>query len=171
MIDSPYKPEEIATREIGDVMYFFTAASPMSNHFKCNYVVKGTNYNCLEQYMMTQKAIMANDSDARERIMNSDDPVEMMKIAGNMTTLDVAQWETRCFDLMRPAAYAKFSQNISLKAKLLASGTKVLAEASLDPMWAIGIKLDDPDLGTKTWKGENRLGDLLMQTRTELARI
>jgi hypothetical protein len=172
MIESPYKPEELAQKEIDGTLYFYSAGSPMSNHFSCNFVVDGIAFNCLEQFMMAKKSKMADDRDAYNRIMGSDDPVEQMRIAKNMTTLDEGDWERRCFELMRPGVYAKFAQNTFLKNKLLSTRSLVLAEASgSDLWWGIGIKLDDSDLGKKRWRGQNRLGDLLMETRDELKKM
>jgi hypothetical protein len=129
-------------------------------------VVDGLQFNCLEQYMMWMKAKLAGDGDARDKIMSSDNPVEQMKIGDKLTTLDKADWDRRSLDLMKPGALAKFQQNPELKFKLLSTRELTLAEASGSNLtWGIGIRLDDPDLGTKRWRGENRLGNLLMDIR------
>ena len=68
---------------------------------------------------------------------------------------------------MTLALYAKFSQNPDLKAKLVATGEKVLVEASPnDKIWGIGLRPNDPNVQDPTlWKGENLLGKCLMVVR------
>lgn len=62
---------------------------------------------------------------------------------------------------------AKFTQNEALKQFLLATGTKVLVEASpYDRIWGIGLLADDPKAShPSTWQGENLLGFALMDVR------
>jgi hypothetical protein len=167
-ITSPFKPEEIAKREIGDSVFFYTAGSPFSNHHPCTFVVNDITYNSSEQFLMWLKAKCAGDGDARERIMSEDDPVAQLRIGKNLKNLDEAKWDSEVFDLFKPGLTAKFSQNQNLKEKLLSTGTKRLAEASLNSTWGIGIKLEDPALGQKGETGLNRLGKLLTSVRDDL---
>ena len=65
---------------------------------------------------------------------------------------------------------AKFSQNDSLKQKLLETGDAILVEcAGSDKVWACGIRLDDDRrFDASQWSGTNILGFALMQVRDEL---
>jgi ribA/ribD-fused uncharacterized protein len=67
---------------------------------------------------------------------------------------------------------AKFGQNPSLKAYLLATGDKVLVETSpLDKIWGIGLAAGDPHASNPAeWQGQNLLGFALMAVRAELPR-
>jgi ribA/ribD-fused uncharacterized protein len=71
---------------------------------------------------------------------------------------------------MRAILRAKFTQNLELRKQLLNTEDKVLANADArDKYWGIGTSAStaiakDP----KKWKGENLLGKLLMEIRTEL---
>lgn len=61
---------------------------------------------------------------------------------------------------------AKFGQHEDLKAKLLNTGDSVIAEASpYDRIWGIGRGVSKAHL---PWLGMNKLGALLMDTRTIL---
>ncbi len=65
---------------------------------------------------------------------------------------------------------AKFSQNSACFKTLEATGRSAIAEASpTDKLWGVGLGMKDADLANKhLWKGDNSMGDLLMQVRTEL---
>jgi ribA/ribD-fused uncharacterized protein len=57
--------------------------------------------------------------------------------------------------------------NKNLKEKLLETGDKILVEASpIDLIWGVGLHEDDDKiLDEANWKGENRLGKVLMKVR------
>ena len=71
---------------------------------------------------------------------------------------------------MKQIVRAKFTQNLDLRKKLVDSGDKILANAdSRDKFWGVGTSANtaiakDP----AKWKGENKLGKMLMELRTEL---
>ena len=66
--------------------------------------------------------------------------------------------------------YAKFTPNLAMKHHLLSAGTKRLAEASpLDPVWGIGLRVDDPRAkGPRQWRGEILVGEALSAVRKEI---
>jgi hypothetical protein len=171
-VRSPYKPEELAMREIDNTIFFFGNACPYSNHHKCGFHVDGNNFMCMEQFMFAKKAEKAKDRISFDKIMASSDPVEQKRLGANIQGMTDHEWESIAFDLMKPGIYAKFSQNNYLRARLLATEDKLLAECSRsDGWWGISMSLSDPDLGKKRFQGLNRLGDLLMFTRTELKKM
>ena len=69
-------------------------------------------------------------------------------------------WEKVKFDIMYEICLAKFSQNETLREKLLATGNMHLEEGNTwgDTIW-----------GTVSGKGQNNLGKILMRVRSELA--
>ena len=66
-----------------------------------------------------------------------------------------------------------FSQNATLREKLLATGSSLLAECAVkDTIWGIGLSMTDPDrLNPWKWKGQNLLGYALMKTREKLSSL
>jgi ribA/ribD-fused uncharacterized protein len=66
--------------------------------------------------------------------------------------------------------YAKFSQNDELSDELLATGNKILVEASpYDTIWGIGMGEKEPGINDPAnWKGLNLLGWSIMLVRKEL---
>lgn len=71
-------------------------------------------------------------------------------------------WEEVKTDVMHDICMAKFTQNLLLKEKLLATGTEKLVEGNNhgDKIW-----------GCVNGEGENRLGKILMQVREEIANV
>ncbi len=65
----------------------------------------------------------------------------------------------------------KFSAHEELRAFLLATGDRVLVEASpVDRVWGIGIAADDERAADpERWRGPNLLGFALMAARERLA--
>ena len=73
-------------------------------------------------------------------------------------------------DTMVEALLAKFSQNPSMLAALLATGDDALVEASpYDRIWGIGPGPSDPRASDRSqWLGTNLLGQALMSVRAQL---
>ena len=65
---------------------------------------------------------------------------------------------------------AKFSSSADLRAQLLATENKLLAEASpYDKIWGIGLAPSDKSAeNPDNWKGLNLLGKVLMKVREDL---
>ncbi|WP_206459360.1 NADAR family protein [Anaerovorax sp. IOR16] len=68
-------------------------------------------------------------------------------------------WDDIKFDIMHEICKAKFTQNLALKSKLLATENEYLEEGNTwgDRIW-----------GTVNGKGQNNLGKILMRIREEL---
>ena len=165
-IPYPFAPLHLAEREIGDSLYFYTQASPLSNHHPCNFVHQSVHYSSSEQYFFTQKAIMADDDVAHNRIMKARNAMQAMTEGKRIKVKDENTWEKEAKKVMLEGLYQKFSQSQVLKRKLMATDGFVLCEASLHMYWGIGIHIRDSDLGNLTKQiGQNVLGELLMEVR------
>ena len=73
--------------------------------------------------------------------------------------------------VLQTALAAKFTQDESMKAALLATGDTVLGEASpTDIFFGIGLSLSNPMVTNQhKWRGNNLLGKTLMQIRTSIS--
>jgi ribA/ribD-fused uncharacterized protein len=62
---------------------------------------------------------------------------------------------------------ARFTQSAKCRELLLATGDKILVEASpYDKVWGVGLAASDTDILDETkWKGENLLGKVLTEVR------
>lgn len=127
-------------------------------------------YNCCEKYMMAEKARFFGDTDAEKLIMNSDDPKEHKQFGRNVKNFDADKWNGVVDDIVYKANYAKFTQNLDLKNKLLASGGKIYVECSpYDTIWGNGMNITDTlNTPMENWRGTNRLGLAIMKVRNTL---
>lgn len=142
----------------------------LSNWFKIPFTIDGVQYNSAEQYMMNQKALCFNDTASAAKIMASSNPRDQKLLGRQVINFDKDVWATECYRRSLPGIEAKFKQNDSLRAVLLSTKNKILAEASpYDAIWGIGLATDDPlALDQKNWKGLNLLGKSLMEVRSRL---
>lgn len=130
----------------------------------------GITYNCCEQYMMYKKARLFGDVDMAERILAELDPSSQQQRGREIKGFDAAVWDNHKIGIVWYGNYLKFSQHQDLKERLLATGNKLLAEASpYDLIWGIGWRASDEEaLDERNWKGQNLLGRTLMSVREAL---
>jgi ribA/ribD-fused uncharacterized protein len=91
--------------------------------------------------MMYQKAMLFGDTAVADEVMaiNSTTPASMKTVKGlgrKVTPFDEERWNAERNRIVYEGNYLKFTQNEDLKAKLLATGTLEIVEASpLDRIW------------------------------------
>lgn len=146
---------------------------PFSQWYPSTFVVDGVTYNCAEQYMMAQKALLFKDLTAHAKIMSTDSPKEQKKMGREVRNFQVHKWEKRAKQVVKDGNLAKFGQNPDLKQVLLETEGTTLVEASpYDKIWGIGLAEDDPKAQDRSqWQGENWLGEVLTQVREELKEL
>lgn len=144
--------------------------SCFSQWFEAGFEVDGQHYPTAEHFMMAEKARLFGDAPARSRILAARTPAEAKQLGRGVQGFDDARWEAARFDIVVRANQAKFSQNPALRDYLLATGDRVLVEASpVDRIWGIGLAATDPRaLDPRAWCGLNLLGFALMQVRDRL---
>lgn len=135
----------------------------------CNFVVDGITYNCAEQYMMAEKARLFPDNEKllNEFILKETNPSKHKKYGRQVKNYDDAKWNSVRKDVVIKGNIAKFSQNEKLRDYLLATGDKILVEASpYDNIWGIKMNANTPGIENPyNWKGTNNLGFALMEVR------
>jgi ribA/ribD-fused uncharacterized protein len=125
-----------------------------------------------EHYMMYEKAAIFFDWDIAKEILDTKSPRKVQLLGRKVKNFDEEVWQKASFNIVVVGNLNKFSQNSELGNYLLATGDKVLVEASpMDTIWGIGLAKDDPKAtNPKEWLGENKLGFALMEVREELRR-
>ena len=139
---------------------------------------------CVNQELHYQKAIIFQDHETAQQIINEGHDAGKIKQLGRMVKgYDDAKWCAVRYDVCRKALYSKFSQNQDLKRILLETGDKIIVEAAKDEVWGIGVvefSSSDGIVGAKNketggwdkepneWTGENLLGRCLMDVRKML---
>lgn len=124
--------------------------------------------NC-ETYMMYHKAILFNDLETAQRILDAaDDPKAVKALGRKVRDFVESTWDDWKYDIVVEGNRQKFQQNPELKALLLATGQKELVEASpLDRIWGVGYGKVKALENRSKW-GRNLLGRALMKVREEL---
>lgn len=151
--------------------FFYGSFSFLSNHYKVNFSDKFKNkYMSVEQYFMCQKALLFKDENMANKILNENNPVKCKKLGRCVKNFDEEIWQRNKLQIMFDGLYYKFLQNRDLCKKLIYTGNKILVESSYDKFYGNGLSLYDIDrFDINKWKGENKLGFLLMEIR-DLAR-
>lgn len=141
--------------------------SCLSQWYDCQFIVDGKKYTTAEQYMMAQKALLFEDKEIYDKIINSKTPKEFKELGRKIKNFSDDKWNPKKFDIVVKGNVEKFSQNEKLKQFLLNTKNKILVEASpKDKIWGIGMDENDKDiLDESKWKGENLLGKALMKAR------
>ena len=139
-----------------------------SQWYPCSFVVDGIAYNCAEQYMMAEKALCFGDIEIWKKIINAREPDKIKKLGREVRNFDAALWDKASEEVVLKGNLHKFGQNKELSDLLLETGRKTLVEASpYDKIWGIGMnEATAKRYGyPHVWKGENKLGFILMEVR------
>lgn len=142
----------------------------LSNWYLSEFEADGITFSSMEQYMMHKKAICFSDTEIAGEILKTDDVAEIKALGRKVSHYEDHVWNGVRQILIFEGLKAKFSQDETLKQKLLATGNNVLAECAVkDRIWGIGLSMNDPQrLDMGCWKGQNLLGYALMLVRARL---
>ena len=72
-----------------------------SQWYKAPMVEDGVRYNCCEQYMMAQKALLFNDRKTYDMIMKDGNPANMKKYGRMVRNFNDAVWHEKKFDIVK----------------------------------------------------------------------
>lgn len=149
-----------------------TGKQCLSQWYPAPFTVDGVEYATAEHFMMASKARLFGDAAALSRILQATTPAQAKKIGREVQGFDDERWKARRFDLVVEGNVAKFGQRPELRRFLLATGDRVLVEASpRDTIWGIGLAESDPRASDPArWRGLNLLGFALMVARASLDR-
>jgi ribA/ribD-fused uncharacterized protein len=150
--------------------YEFFWNGPFSQWYPSEFETEGLKFKCCEQYMMYRKSIIFGDSEMADLIMQSKDPKVQKMLGRRVKNFDEKIWGEKNFQIVYKGNYEKFTQNPKLKETLLATGDKILVEASpYDRIWGIGLREDNELIkDPKNWRGQNLLGWVLTLLKHEL---
>jgi len=132
------------------------------------FTVDGHTYTCAEQWMMAEKARLFGDAKVEREILQSGhDPRKHKRLGRMVSNFDEKAWSANCVDIVVRGNVHKFRQNPEMLKELLATGDKLLVEASpRDTIWGIGYSAGNPRaFDQSTWRGSNLLGKALMRAR------
>lgn len=129
----------------------------LSNFAPHPFTLDGVRWPSVEHYYQAQKHA---DPAVVQRIRAADDAARARKPGQDRSLAVPPDWAERRLAVMARALHAKFEQNRALGARLLATGSAPLIHLSAsDRFWG----------RSRNGEGENRLGELLMALRRDLA--
>ena len=144
-----------------DERKFYEAEDPygyFSNFALTPIELNGKTWPTSEHYYQAQKVV---GSEWEEKVRQCDTPLEAFEMTRLAEFPEREDWVDVKDSAMYEAVYAKFTQHVDLKQKLLDSGEAVLIEDSpVDYYWGCGSE------GT----GKNMLGKTLMAVRKVLSK-
>ena len=142
----------------------------LSQWFHAPFKVDGDTFPTAEHFMMAGKARLFGDEEARLRVLSSPSPAAAKQVGRSVRNFDDGRWNAARFDIVVQGNVAKFGQNPAMRDFLLATGDRVLVEASpRDRIWGIGMGAANPEAEQpRKWRGQNLLGFALMVARAQL---
>lgn len=146
------------------------SAACFSQWFPSVFSIDGIRYATAEHWMMAEKARLFGDDAARARVLAKNEPGAAKAAGRAVRGFDDALWLRHRFEIVVRGNRAKFEQHPLLRDFLLATGDRILVEASpVDPVWGIGLAAGDPRAqDPMQWQGLNLLGFALMAVRDAL---
>jgi len=146
--------------------FVFFWKSWLSNWQRSPFVIDGVTYNCVEQYMMAEKARLFADSATESAILNADSPREQKALGRRVRGYDEALWVAVRRDVVLRATLEKYRQNPDLKVKLLAEEGTFVEASPEDPIWGIGMSMNEAGVENPiNWRGQNLLGQVITEAR------
>ncbi|MBQ8175832.1 MAG: NADAR family protein [Oscillospiraceae bacterium] len=144
----------------------------LSNWYMSDFVIDDIKFTSMEQYMMYKKAQLFNDTEIMQEILSTDNVGKIKMLGRSVKNYDETMWNGVRQIVVYEGLFAKFSQNESLREKLLATENDILAECAVsDCIWGIGLAMNDEKrLSTEEWRGQNLLGFAIMQVREKLSK-
>lgn len=143
---------------------------PFSNFVIADITYRGYSFQTTEQAFMYAKAVEFNDEETALKLLDPLlEPWDAKKLGREVKNYNEQVWSKVRYTRMLEVNREKY-KNSSYANLLLATRDKILVECNpRDTIWGIGLAEDDPrSLNKGDWKGQNLLGEVLMQIRKEL---
>lgn len=160
-------------RETNKFIFFFTEKDWLSQWYPSTVTAHGITFLTAEHFMMYRKAMAFNDIKSANKVLKAKTPKEAKAIGRKVKDFDPHYWDTIKESIVIYGSILKFTQNEILKKMLLATGDKILVEASpYDRIWGIGIGERHLDATNPNhWRGLNLLGKCLMEARSVIKNV
>lgn len=142
-----------------------------SQWYPSPFEVEGVVYRTAEHWMMAKKALLFNDVEIFDKILNAKSPAEAKLLGREVKYYDDELWLQHRYEIVKAGNIHKFSQHSSFRDYLLQTAPRVIVEASpVDAIWGIGLSVDSKQIeDVNNWRGLNLLGFALMEVRDVLS--
>lgn len=148
-----------------DYVFFYNGY--LSNWYPSYFNVNKIKYNCMEQFMMAEKARAFHDNKNLSKIMKATAPAIQKALGRNVENYNDNVWQKVRYNIVVKGTIEKYKQNPDLKEKLFTTkGLKLVEASPYDTIWGIGLGIDNPKINnTKSWNGQNLLGKAITEAR------
>lgn len=142
----------------------------MSNWYLSEFTVDDIKFSSMEQYMMYEKALLFQDQEAAEKILQTDNVADIKALGRSVQHFDDKIWIEVREEIVYKGVREKFRQNPELAENLEKTGEEIIAECAVkDRIWGIGLSMKDENRHCiDRWRGQNLLGKILMRVREEI---
>lgn len=124
-------------------------------------------FNTMEHFIMYRKALLMHDQDSANKVLSAKSPFEAKAIGRGVSPWNEKWWVSHREDILLEGLQVKVKQHPLLKQRLLETGDRLIAEASMfDQIWGIGLStMDKRAMDPEKWEGLNLLGKSWMRVR------
>ena len=149
--------------------YLFAGQKDMlSNFYPCRVPWKGEEFSTVEHAYTYEKAMQHNRSDIAASMLRSNNALEAKKESNKIVTQK--KWHDSRNDVMKELIKLKVEHNNEIESELLKTEDRILGEAVFgQDYWGVGLhKREAGNTNPDNWPGENSLGKLYMELRSNL---
>lgn len=168
-LPSKYSLAKARTVELNDEIYFSSEHSYLSNFYPAHIVEEGIVYGSSEHMYQAYKCKHANELELMSLVIAAPTALDAKRLAD--TVHDSPEWRKVRDTAMAKVIGRKFEQNSDLAGLLTATGDKPLNEATRNDHFGIGVTLQSREIKDKSYRGTNKLGQILMARRAELTNV
>ena len=165
-------PDNAGSKKNEDVYLIYSSKCPLHvMNTEYPFRINNQEYSCIEQFVSESKCLHFGDKIRAAQIRDETDPKAMRRIGERIAGYVNAEWTPHVSRILTEAVFAKYNapEAAGAREELLATGNRVIGEATRNMRYGTGIHISDPDTADQTkWEGENLTGKLLMAVRAEL---
>ena len=131
--------------------------------------IQDVRYPSVEHYFQAMKAKEFGDDAIYKKIIDTPSGKAVKALGKKVNNFHKEIWDAKRLEIMMRGVKAKFVQHPELQKQLVETGDKQIGEADArDSFWGIGTSENTEKSGDPSkWKGQNRLGKILMALRDE----
>lgn len=168
-LPAKYSVGKARTIELNDEIYFSSEHSFLSNFFPALIVEEGVVYSSAEHMYQSHKCRHAGEMELMNMVLAAPTALDAKRLADSVQ--ETPEWRKKRDEVMTKVVCMKFDQNADLAKQLVDTGDKPLNEATRNEHFGIGVTLHSREIKDKSYRGTNKLGQILVAKRTELHRV
>ena len=140
-----------------------------SRLYSCNIIENNITFSCAEQYLLYHKALLFDDFDTAEKILETKNPYIMQTLGLEITGFNESVWNSTQEEIMYRCLYLKFTQDMNLYKILLKypRGTTFVEANPYDKINGIGYTEKNAIYTRSKW-GKNLFGKAIGKVKRDL---